>query len=357
MDMEAFIGELRDSGISEFAFIRREDMLYSQRLRDYCEWLCPGFNHRWGCPPHVGSIDDNIRKCRRFPYALMLSAYVQLDPAEIATCGEPVFMLSRRKLNPLFQRLGRRLAEVTGGPVLILHSYCNNCLPCAFPDAPCRHPDRSVPSLESHGIQMVTMMEDMGFTRFSNDRGYTCVALVLFDCGDEPDVEFGRRVLLKEYPPFVEDQAYADHLYSTGACSSRVDLAANERYAPGIHAFNGATGSSVCLLSCDSHITTALLAEEIGRSGIPVNLLVLDTHGHTVSHAYSEGLFTTDTISRAVRGLESEVGFRDLVIPYGIFMLRHPLQRALPGWRIHVGAPRMRDLADNLSDVVGAVRG
>lgn len=113
----------------------------------------------------------------------------------------------------------------------------------------------------------------------------------------------------------------------------------------------------MCLLSCDSHITTALLAEEIGRSGIPVNLLVLDTHGHTVSHAYSEGLFTTDTISRAVRGLESEVGFRDLVIPYGIFMLQHPLQRALPGWRIHVGAPRMRDLADNLSDVVGAVRG
>ncbi len=198
---------------------------------------------------------------------------------------------------------------------------------------------------------MVSMMEQYHFSRFSNNRGYTCVALILFNCNDVPDLSFGEKVLLREYPTFIEGQHYVDSLYKAGEISSAIDLRACTPYRPGIYPLNGAESSSICVLSCDSEITTPLLINEIAKSKIPVQLLLMDTHRHSVLHAYSEGLFITDTITHFIRNIESEIDSRTLVIPHGIFMLQYSLQRALSGWNIYVASDKMADFPQCLGEI------
>lgn len=167
-----------------------------------------------------------------------MSAYAEIDAETIEKSGEELFVLSRRKLNPVFLEIGKKLEDPSAKPALILRSYCVICKECTYPDSPCRFLEIAGVSVETHGVRMISMMEKYGFSRFSNARGYTCIALILFDCDDLPEISFGERVLLKEYPEFVEGQHYVDSLYELGEISCQVSLSGCKPLGEGVHAFN-----------------------------------------------------------------------------------------------------------------------
>lgn len=342
---------MKEIGVCEYAFLRQSDIMYSVRLRDNCEMFCPNFNTNWSCPPNTGSIDENIAKCQRYQYGLLVSGYPLLDEELIQNSNEPLFVLSRRHMNARYLELGKQLEAMSGNPALILRTFCVLCKKCAYPE-PCRFPEKSSRSVESHGIQMVSMMEKLHFTRFSNERGYTCICLILFNTDEPLDLEYGKRVALKEYPPFVEAQEYVDSLYKSGEISTPADLTECKSLAPGCYPMNGAGPDSVCVLTCNSDITMPLMATEIEASGMPVNVLVMDTHHHSAMHAYTEGIMTAHNVCMFIRSLQAELQPGTLIIPQPVFMIQYPLSRALPGWNVKVGAARMADFKEHLLEIL-----
>ena len=56
---------------------------------------------------------------------------------------------------------------------------CAVCEHCAWPDAPCRHPERMFPCIESHGILATDLAEKCGLD-FFNGNIVTWFSLLFF---------------------------------------------------------------------------------------------------------------------------------------------------------------------------------
>ena len=67
------------------------------------------------------------------------------------------------------------------GEVLALSTGCMQCETCAYPNAPCRHPDKRVATVESHGILLMQTVEAMNICfNYGNDT-VTYFTLLLFN--------------------------------------------------------------------------------------------------------------------------------------------------------------------------------
>ena len=57
---------------------------------------------------------------------------------------------------------------------------CAHCESCAYPDAPCRHPDRMFPCVESHGILVTDLAERHGIDFLAGSNLVTWFSLILY---------------------------------------------------------------------------------------------------------------------------------------------------------------------------------
>ena len=57
---------------------------------------------------------------------------------------------------------------------------CAICQHCAYPDAPCRHPDKMFPCVESQGINIIPTLEENGLEFQYGQNIVTWVSLLLF---------------------------------------------------------------------------------------------------------------------------------------------------------------------------------
>ena len=58
---------------------------------------------------------------------------------------------------------------------------CAHCARCAYPDAPCRHPDRMFPCVESHGILVTDLAERHGIDFLAGNNLVTWFSLILYE--------------------------------------------------------------------------------------------------------------------------------------------------------------------------------
>ena len=58
---------------------------------------------------------------------------------------------------------------------------CEICEKCAYPDAPCRHPDRMFPCIESYGILVTELAEKNGITFMGGSGLVTWFRLILYN--------------------------------------------------------------------------------------------------------------------------------------------------------------------------------
>ena len=70
--------------------------------------------------------------------------------------------------------------EAAGFETLTLSTEsCAICKKCAYPDAPCRHPDKMFPCVESYGILVTNMAEQCGIEFIEGGNVVVWFSLVL----------------------------------------------------------------------------------------------------------------------------------------------------------------------------------
>ena len=57
---------------------------------------------------------------------------------------------------------------------------CTVCKTCAYPDAPCRFPEKMHPCVESHGINILPIIEELGLTFQYGENVVTWFSLLLY---------------------------------------------------------------------------------------------------------------------------------------------------------------------------------
>ena len=183
---------INDYPICEYCFGTTDQIPFSEKVRYICENECSRCNHCWACPPYVGSVHDNMKKCLQYPHFFLFST---VNPVTDAWNTEECLM-AKKDHEAVTRDIRKRLYEETGlpmtapedadlngkpAPFLVLSTGCAICDVCASPDEPCRHPEERLNSMESHGIVIFSLAESMEMCyNYGNDSA-TYFSMVLYN--------------------------------------------------------------------------------------------------------------------------------------------------------------------------------
>ena len=158
MNREAIEVQLTELPIVQYQWIDSDELLFTERIRYICETECPMYNTTWACPPAVGSVEECKARCLAYPHALMFTTMVEVrDIANIEEC------LDTRADHEEVAHAVSDILRTEGLETMTLSTEaCHLCKKCAWPHAPCRHPDKMFPCIESHGIMATDIAEKYG---------------------------------------------------------------------------------------------------------------------------------------------------------------------------------------------------
>lgn len=167
--------QLSQLPLFQYEFIKSEELVFTGRVRHVCETECPMYGKTWACPPAVGTVDVCKERCLSYPELLMISTVTEVqDSANIEET------LATRDAHEVLTHQVAEMVRAQGCDVMALSTEaCAICAHCAYPDAPCRHPDRMYPCVESHGILVTDIAEKHGMD-FFNGNIVTWFSLIFF---------------------------------------------------------------------------------------------------------------------------------------------------------------------------------
>lgn len=177
MDMELLESQLAELPLYGYFFIDPNALEFSDRIRWICEHECPMCGRTWACPPGVGTVDHCKAKCLSYENCLMIATIVEV--ADIANINET---LATRPEHEEITNVVRDLMRAQGTePYVLSTEACAICDRCAYLDGqPCRHPDRMHPCVESHGINVIPVLEENGIEFQFGANVVTWVSLLFY---------------------------------------------------------------------------------------------------------------------------------------------------------------------------------
>lgn len=162
--------------IFEYAFIEPENIRFLPQVRHICETECPQYGKSWSCPPAVGTVEECKERCARYTGGFLFTTI-----AEDADLSDMEAMLRTRMEH---EEITRQVRDIFSGQykeVLTLSTEsCALCEKCAYPDAPCRFPDKCFPCIESYGILVTKLAEEYGLSFMNGANVVTWFSLILF---------------------------------------------------------------------------------------------------------------------------------------------------------------------------------
>lgn len=161
-----------------FDFIDPAALEFTERVRWICRNECPMYGKTWACPPAVGTVDQCQSKCRKYSNCLMIASI-----AEVADISDIEETLATR---PAHEALTNQVRDLMRGqgtePYVLSTEACTHCQRCAWLDGqPCRFPEKMHPCVESHGINLLGLIEDYGLTFQYGENVVTWFSLLFFE--------------------------------------------------------------------------------------------------------------------------------------------------------------------------------
>ena len=116
MDTEKVLAIAKNAGFSQVGELDCDTIRLMPEVRKMCEDnTCGMYGKCWSCPPGCGSLEECESRVRKYKKGILV-----------------------QKLYPDMLALGA--------------GACTVCKSCAYPDSPCRFPQKAVSSMESYGI-------------------------------------------------------------------------------------------------------------------------------------------------------------------------------------------------------------
>ena len=159
MNRELLEEKLSELPLYIYDFVDPKELDFSSRIRWICENECPMYGKSWACPPGVGTVDHCKGKCLSFENCLLISTIVEV--ADITNIEET--LATRPEHEAVTNQVRDLFREYGIEPYVLSTEACALCDRCAILDgAPCRFPEKMHPCVESHGINVVDVLERRG---------------------------------------------------------------------------------------------------------------------------------------------------------------------------------------------------
>ena len=174
---------LLEAGLSQlplytYHYLTPDQLEFSSRIRWICEHECPMYGKTWACPPAVGDVEICRGRCMGYHNCLMISTITEV--ADISDIDET---LSTRPEHEAVTNQVRELLREQGiKPYVLSTEACALCERCAWLDGePCRFPEKMHPCVESHGINVLALLDDLGLAFQYGENVVTWFSLLFYD--------------------------------------------------------------------------------------------------------------------------------------------------------------------------------
>ena len=177
MNRESLEEKLSELPLYIYDFIDPQELEFSERIRWICQNECPKYGTTWACPPGVGTVAECQKKCMGYGNCLLISSIAEV--ADIADMEET--LATRPAHEELTEQVAELLREQGVKPYILSTQACAICQRCAILDnQPCRFPEKMHPCVESHGINVVPILEKLGLEFQFGANVVTWISLLLF---------------------------------------------------------------------------------------------------------------------------------------------------------------------------------
>lgn len=178
LNRELLESQLAELPLYVYQFIDPKGLEFSDRIRWICEHECPMYGKSWACPPGVGSVPECKQKCLTYQNCLMISTITEVN--DISNLQET---LDTRPAHEKLTNQVRDLMREQGiQPYILSTEACAVCDRCAILDGlPCRLPGRMHPCVESHGINLLAVLDDQGLAFQYGENVVTWFSLLFYN--------------------------------------------------------------------------------------------------------------------------------------------------------------------------------
>ena len=177
MNRELLEEKLSELPLYIYDFLDPKELEFSSRIRWICEHECPMYGRSWACPPGVGTVDHCQGKCLSYKNCLLISTIVEvrdITDIEETLATRPDHEAVTNEVRDIMRQLG-------ADPYVLSTEACVLCERCAILDGEgCRFPDRMHPCVESHGINVVPILEERGLEFQFGANVVTWVSLLFY---------------------------------------------------------------------------------------------------------------------------------------------------------------------------------
>ena len=177
LDKALLESQLAEFPLFAYGFFEPGMLEFTQRVRHICSSECPMYGKTWACPPAVGSVESCQAKCMGYGQCLLIATITEVST--ITNIEES--LATRGDHEALTNQIADLIRAQGVQPYILSTEACAICDRCAWLDGqPCRFPEKMHPCVESHGINVIPVMESLGVPFISEETLVTWVSLLFF---------------------------------------------------------------------------------------------------------------------------------------------------------------------------------
>ncbi len=177
MDKALLEQQLAELPLYAYYFISPEQLEFTERVRWICEHECPMYGKTWACPPGVGSVQTCRERCLGYRECLMIATITEVT--DISDIEET--LATRPPHEKITNQVRDLMKEQGVSPYILSTEACALCSRCAIADGlPCRLPGKMHPCVESHGINVLGLLEEYGIAFQYGENVVTWVSLLFY---------------------------------------------------------------------------------------------------------------------------------------------------------------------------------
>lgn len=178
MELEELLTLAEELGFSHVGRLNVSALRFLPEVRDMCAAdRCHNYGRCWTCPPHCGTLEEISARAARCTRGVLVQSTGQMEDDFDVECMLETERLQKER----FQALTERVRQVEPTCLPMAAGACTICKTCTCPDAPCRFPDRAVPSMEAYGLVVSDVCRESGLPYYYGPGTITYTSCILLD--------------------------------------------------------------------------------------------------------------------------------------------------------------------------------
>ena len=160
-----YIALAQELGFTEAAFFDPKKLSFEDCdiLRDGCKANDCGFYGRyWTCPPGVGSTDKVAEKIKSYDHGLILQMITEAVSCDLQ---QELFDDISHTFNDMTAMVKEELLKEVDSVFMLGMSNCTICEECTYPHEKCRHPEKMIPCISGHCVNVYRLWDSTGHRR------------------------------------------------------------------------------------------------------------------------------------------------------------------------------------------------